>query len=135
MKRFIDIMTAVVLWTMAVFGLSSCIFDGAGDKFYRTLWECNKTPLDTIDVQELRLEFLCGNTISIKTDTYPKIVYGTYETDGKTATFINLELTIEGTHVTFTDATRSDDILFLRWRINDSDDLFTTAMHRLSSYN
>ena len=135
MKRSTNTLTAVVLWAMAVFGLSSCIFDGAGDRFYRTLWECTQEPLDTLEVGQLRLEFLCGNAVSLKTDTFPNIVYGTYETDAETAVFQDLGMRIDGVGITFTDATRSGNTLLLRWVHDDSEDQFTTTMHRLSSYN
>lgn len=135
MKRFTNTSTAVALWTMAVFGLSSCIFEAPNDKFYRTLWECNEVPLGPFEVNELTLEFLCGNAISIKTDTSPGIVYGTYETDGETAIFHNMVIEIQGLTVTFIDADSSGDTLFLRWRVENSVYPFTTPMHRLSSYN
>ena len=135
MKRLTNTLTAVVLWTMAVFGFSSCIFDGAGDRFYRTLWECTQEPLDTLEIGQLRLEFLCGNAVSLKTDTFPNIVYGTYKTDGETALFQGLEMKISGISITFTDASRSGDTLYLKWLIEGTEDQYTTTMHRLSSYN
>ena len=135
MKRLTNTMTAVVLWIMAVFGLSSCIFEGAGDKFYRTLWECTDAPLDTLEVGQIRLEFLCGNAVSLKTDTFPNIVYGTYEPDGEITRFQDLKMQINGVLITFTDASRSGDTLYLRWISEGSDTPLTTTMHRLSSYN
>ena len=135
MKRFTNTSTAVALWTMAVLGLESCIFDAPGDKFYRTLWECAEVPMGPFDVNELTLEFLCGNAISIKADPSPGIVYGTYETDGETAIFHDLEFEIKGLTVTFVDAMWTGQTLFLRWRVENSVYPFTTSMHRLSSYN
>ena len=135
MKRFTNASTAVVLWVMAVFGIESCVFDAPDDKFYRTLWESTETPLGPFEVNELTLEFLCGNAISIKVDTSPNAAYGTYETDGDTAIFHNLEIEIQGLKVTFIDAACTKQTLFLRWRIENSVYPFTTSMHRLSSYN
>lgn len=135
MKTLTSTPTAVAIWAMAVLSISSCIYEGSGDEFYRTLWECDETPLDTLDVNELRLEFLCGNAISIKTNTFPGIAYGRYETDGARAYFNELSIEIEGIQITFIEADRSGDSLILRWKTESSDELFTTSMHRLSSYN
>lgn len=135
MKTSANTVTAVVLGTMAVFGFSSCIFDGAGDKFYRTLWESSEVPLGPFEVEQLTLEFLCGESISIKVDDADMTLYGTYETDGETAVFHNLSLEIENFTITFIDANWGGETLFLRWRIENSVYPFTTAMHRLSSYN
>lgn len=134
MKTLSKTATAVAIWAMAVLSLSSCIYDSAGDKFYRTLWECSETPLDTLHVNEITLEFLCGNSISIKTNTFPGIAYGTYETNGANAYFNGLAMEIEGVRVTFTDANRSGDSLLLGWTVEGSDQPFTTMMHRLSAY-
>lgn len=135
MKTSANTVTAVVLGAMAVFGFSSCIFEGADDKFYRTLWESSEVPLGPFEVEQLTLEFFCGESISIKMDRAGRTIYGTYETDGETAVFSNLSLEIENFTVTFIDASRSGETLFLRWRIENSVYPFTTAMHRLSSYN
>ena len=135
MKKTTRTLTAVALWSTAVFGLSSCIFDAPGDKFYRTLWECTEDPLGPFEVNELTLEFLCGNAISIKTDTSPGMAYGIYESNGETAVFEGLVIELEGHMITFVDANRTGDTLFLRWRTENSLYPFTTPMHRLSSYN
>ena len=135
MKTLNSTLKAVAIVAMAALSLTSCIYDGAGDKFFRTLWECSETPLDTLDVNEITLEFLCGNAICLKTDTFPGIAYGTYETDGTQAYFSGLSMEIKGIPVTFIDAVRYGDTLHLRWKSKDSDLAFTTTMHRLSSYN
>lgn len=113
---------------------TSCIFDAPNDKFYRTLWKSDEVPLGPFAVNELTLEFLCGQNISIKTDANVLTGYGTYESDGQTAVFHNLTLTLEDHTITFIDADKSGETLFLRWRIEDSVYPFTTAMHRLSAY-
>ena len=120
---------------MAVFGLESCVFDDPFDKFCQTQWESTEVPLGPFEVNELTLTFLCGNAISIKADTSPVTAYGTYETDGETAIFHNLEFEIKGLTVTFVDAIWTGQTLFLRWRIENSIYPFTTSMHLLSSYN
>ena len=128
--------TAVALGVMAVFGLNSCIFDNdINDRFFRTLWECTEVPLGPFQADELELEFMCGETVSLQSDALPAPTYGTYETDGQNAIFQNLTIEIEGHTVTFIDASVSGDTLFLRWRIENSVYPFTTPMHRLTSYN
>lgn len=134
MKRSTNIITAVVLCAAAVFGFSSCIFDAPGDKFYRTLWEADEVPLGPFPVNELTLEFLCGNSICISTDTRTDATFGTYACNNMTAVFQDLTLESNGFLITFIDAQRSGDTLFLRWRIEGSLEPFTTVMHRLSAY-
>lgn len=113
---------------------TSCIFDGPNDRFYRTLWKSDEVPLGPFSANELILEFLCGQNISIKTDTDALTGYGTYESDGQTAVFHNLTLTLADQTITFIDGYKSDETLFLRWRTEDSEYPFTTSMHRLSAY-
>ena len=134
MKRIINTLTAVLLWIAAAFGSTSCIFDGPGDTFCRTLWTSSSAPLGPLPVKRLTLEFLCGQAISIRTDSLPHIIYGTYESDESTAIFQDLNMTIEDHTVTFIDASLNGDILFLRWRIENSLYPFTTAMHRHTEY-
>lgn len=113
---------------------TSCIFDAPGDKFYRTLWESDETPLGPFEVKEVTLEFLCENYISLKTDATSRTSYGTYDFNDYTAVFQDLSLELRGHTITFIDAQLSGSTLFLRWRIDDSVYPFTTAMHRLTSY-
>lgn len=113
---------------------TSCIFDAPGDKFYRTLWESDDTPLGPFEVKEVTLEFLCENYISLKTDGTSMTSYGTYDFNDCTAVFQDLSLELRGHTITFIDAQLSGSTLFLRWRIDDSGYPFTTAMHRLTSH-
>lgn len=134
MKRTVNILTAAVLWTAAVFGLNSCIFDALpADKFYGSAWESTEAPLGPFPAQRLTLEFLCGNTIYINTDIRTCNSYGTYCHNEQTAVFENLSMESEGHLITFIDAQLSGSTLFLRWRIDESVDPFTTAMHRVST--
>ena len=154
MKTSTNTLTAVTLGAMAVFGLSSCIWEGdISDRFYSTLWECTEVPLGPFQADELELEFICDGTVRLQSDALPAPTYGTYETDGQNAIFQNLMIEIEGYTVTFIDASVSwrgegseakaasgsasgyGDTLFLRWRIENSVYPFTTPMHRLTSYN
>lgn len=122
-----------ILMTAALMS-TSCIFDAPGDKFYRTLWESDDTPLGPFEVKEVTLEFLCENYISLKTDATSMTSYGTYDFNDCTAVFQDLSLELRGHTITFIDAQLSGSTLFLRWRIDDSVYPFTTAMHRLTSY-
>jgi hypothetical protein len=134
MKRSTNIITAVALCAAAVFGFSSCIFDAPGDKFYRTLWEADDVPLDPLPVNGLTLEFLCSNSICISTDTRADAAFGTYACNDQTAVFQDLTLDSDGVLITFIDAQRSGDTLYLRWCTKGSPEPSTTAMHRLSAY-
>ena len=91
-------------------------------------------PLGPLPAEELTLEFLCGQAVSIKAGQNQTTIYGTYDSNDLTAVFQDLTLHIDGVSVVFVDADRSGDILYLRWRISDSPDTFTTSMHRLSAY-
>ena len=152
MKRKRQTHAAVALGAMAVFGLSSCIYESdPDDRFYRTLWECDEVPLGPFQADELVLEFMCDGSVRLQCDAFDGSTYGTYETDGQNAFFQNLVMEIEGYEVTFVDASVSwrgsssgdgssdgpgyGDTLFLRWRIENSVYPFTTPMHRHTSYN
>ena len=130
--------------------LCSCIYDSPrGDKFYRTLWTSEDSPLGAVT-----LEFLCGGNISIKGD---KAVgsYGTYQTDGQTAYFSSLKLqyspekfadygqealnSISKDHVSMVtiiieDGYRTDETLSITWHFDESDTSYSTTMTRRSSY-
>ena len=106
---------------------TSCIFDSpCDDEFYRTLWESDEIPLGPFDVSSMTLEFLCNECVEIKTIGNSRTIYGTYAFDGMTATFNDLTLylnmtdtegeTIPGDYtVTFLEAHRNGDTLFLLW--------------------
>ena len=109
---------------------TSCIFEAPGDEFYRTLWISDEVPLGPFEVDELTLEFLCENYVSLKTDSNTIVNYGTYDSNEQTALFHGLTMDMEGLTITFVDAQLSDDTLFLRWRVENSVYPFTTAMRR-----
>lgn len=114
---------------------TSCTFDSPSeDEFYQTLWESSEVPLGPFPIEELTLEFLSNQNVSIQTGTDARTIYGRYEYYQTTSVFQNLILKSQGRTITFVDATLSGDILFLRWRIEDSVYPFTTPMHRLTSY-
>ena len=125
---------------------TSCIFDSpCDDEFYRTLWESDEIPLGPFDVSSMTLEFLCNEYVEIKTIGNSRTIYGTYAFDGMTATFNDLTLylnmtdtegeTIPGDYtVTFLEAHRNGDTLFLLWRVENMLHPFTTALHRLPAY-
>jgi hypothetical protein len=113
---------------------TSCILDAPDDRFHRTLWKSDEVPLGPFPVHELTLEFLCGQTICIKTDVNDIECYGSYESNDHTAVFKGLTLSLTDHTITFIDADWSGETLFLRWRIEDSVYPFTTAMRRLPAY-
>ena len=119
--------------------LTGCIYDAAGDKFYRTLWKSSEVPLGPFDASTLTLEFLCNDMVSIKTtDSTRKSgarqIYGTYHHNGTTAVLQDLEFTLNDRQITFIEAQRDGDILFLLWRVDGMMYPFTTALQRLSAY-
>lgn len=132
---------ALAICAAAAFIFTSCIFDAPGDRFYRTLWRSSEVPLGPFSVDKLTLEFLCGQSISIEAEDTTSgipvktVRYGTYENDGETAVLEGLSIVLQGREITFMEAHRNDDTLFLLWRVEDSVYPFTTAMHRLSSYD
>ncbi len=134
MKPHINILTAAIPWIAAVFSFTSCIFEPSpADKFYGSIWESTEVPLGPFPVKRLTLEFQCGNSISINTDIRTCNSYGTYDHNGYTAVFHNLNMESEGRLITFIDAQLSGSTLFLRWRIENSVYPFTTAMHRANT--
>jgi hypothetical protein len=109
---------------------TSCIFEAPADEFYRTIWISDEVPLGPFEVDELTLEFLCENYVSLKTDSDTIVNYGTYDSNEQTALFHGLTMEMEGLAITFVDAQLSGDTLFLRWRVENSVYPFTTAMRR-----
>lgn len=116
---------------------TSCIYDSPrGDEFYRTLWKSDEIPLGPFDVNSLTLEFLCNEGVCVKTTGESHTIYGTYAFDGLTAIFKNLTLYPDSNDVaiTFIEAHRNGDTLFLLWRVEGMFYPYTTALHRLSTY-
>lgn len=162
MKRLIIKHAAIAICAVAAFLLTSCIYESAGDKFYRTLWESAEVPENVLGetsntdgaisetaqvksswMKGLTLEFLCGQSISLKSSGSPLLHFGTYESNHFTATFHGLTLKTDGLTITFIDATREGDTLYLRWCATTDDpniasltisDLYTITLHRLSAY-
>lgn len=130
MKRIDFRCLATLPIVAAAFTGTSCIFEAPGDEFYRTLWISEEVPLGPFEVDELTLEFLCENGISLKTDNSTIISYGTYDSNEQTAVFHDLTMDLQGLTITFIDAQLSGQTLFLRWRVENSVYPFTTAMHR-----
>ena len=129
------ICSAVIVSTIA----TSCIYDAPGDKFFRTLWISEGAPLETLDASSLTLEFLCDEEVSITiTDRSRQITgytYGRYSPENMTAVLEGLRINIQNIEVTFIEAHRDGNTLFLVWKIEDSAYQFTTTLQRKSSYN
>ena len=116
---------AVVTALMA----TSCIFDAAGDRFYRTLWKSHEATLGKIT-----LDFLCDGAISIKSTSARFDDYGTYQSDGLTAAINDLSLTIDDIIYEFKEAHRNGDTLFLTIYNPADNETFVLRMFRLSAY-
>ena len=112
---------------------SSCIFDAPNDRFYRTLWVCEEAPLES-----LTIEFLCGGSVCT---IAPHAIgsYGTYDTQGNTAYFIDLRLSnyhdSAPQTIILEEAHRTDDLLLLSWHFAGSSVSYTTRMVRKGSYD
>ena len=131
---------SLVLALFVLIPLQSCILDAPGDQFYRTLWISDEVPLGTFKVSTLTLEFLCNDLVSIKT-TSPqrssltnKIISGRYEFNGATASLQNLSFILDDQEITFIQAQKNGDALILLWQLEDSEEIFTTPLKRLSAY-
>ena len=148
MKRLLPILGMICT-------LSSCIYDSPNDRFYRTLWISEESPFNnaeavaTYGLEEsgnylsnggrLTLEFLCGEGVSVRTTSASRqsagpSAFGTYSFDGPTAVLNNLKIEYSNGTITFLEAHRNGDTLFLLWRVESMLYLFTTAMRRLSEY-
>ena len=115
-------------------GASSCIYEAPGDKFFRTLWNSSQVPLGPMDVDALTLEFICGEKVTLKDGDGTIIAHGTYSPDGNVAVLNELVAVVDGVTVSFVEAHRNGDTLFLLWRPEGMMYPFTTAMQRRSSY-
>ena len=130
--------------------LSSCIFDSANDKFYRTLWVSEKTAFsETGQAVEsaseteagsstsgrITLEFLCGGSIRV-TANGAAGTYGTYQSYGNTAHFVGLTLVYLGDSATIIieEAHRKGDLLLVSWHREGSHTSYSTRFVRSSSY-
>ena len=125
---------------------SSCIFETGRDRFFQTEWYSEEVPLGPFDVSTLTLEFLCDGVVTINTtgikpqaDSAQIVdipdnhsLTGKYHPDDDSAVLEGLSATF-GTHtITFIEANRNGDIVFLLWRIEDSVYPFTTALRRVN---
>ena len=115
-------------------GANSCIFEAPGDKFFRTLWNSSQVPLGPMDVDALTLEFICGEKVTLKDGDGTIIAHGTYSPDGNVAVLNELVAVVDGVTISFVEAHRNGDTLFLLWRPEGMMYPFTTAMQRRSSY-
>jgi hypothetical protein len=129
------ICSAVIVSTIA----TSCIYDAPGDNFYRTLWTAEEVHLGPFEVSSLTLEFLCNGEVSVTLKDRSRHIsgytYGTYAPDNLTAILEGLRINIQNLEVTFIEAHRDGNTLFLLWKIEDSAYQFTTTLQRKSSYN
>ena len=109
---------------------NSCIYEAPGDRFYRTLWTTDESPLEG-----LTLEFLCDGWISAQGVEGTIGSYGHYESSQNKALFS--ELTLEnGNEVIFiSKAQLIEDRLHLTWFTGNENTEHTTEMRRLTAYD
>lgn len=134
MKRSITDLVAILSLVMATFFCTSCIYDAPGDRFYRTLWKSSPEPLGPYSTGALTVEFLCGNQVTVKNGNGVIIAYGDYDFDDDVAVFPDMKAVVDGVEISFTEAHRNGDILFLLWRPDFMAYPFTVSLERLSSY-
>lgn len=127
-------LVGIIVLTSAVIILNSCIFEAPGDNFYRTMWNASQLPSGALDTESLTLEFLCSEQVTIKDGSGIIIAHGTYSPDCNTAVLEEVIAVIDDVTVTFLEAHRNADTLFLLWKPDGQDYAFTTAMDRKSSY-
>lgn len=125
---------------MILFGLTSCIFEAPGDRFYRTLWvseDFNGKGSGDCPGEKITLEFLCGGSVTV-ISTGAIGSYGTYEFHEATAYFANLRITyLNGDDpiiVVLEEAHRTDDLLLISWHYYGSDVSYITRMVRKNTY-
>lgn len=134
MKRLTSSLIAVsALVATAVF-VSSCISDAPGDRFYRTLWKSSSVPLGPYMEDAITLEFLCDNQVTLKDASGVIVSYGTYDSDDDVAVFSDMYLYIGNVRISFMEAHRNGDTLFLLWLPDFMEYPFTTSFDRLSAY-
>ena len=133
----------IITLSLAGMTAASCIFDAPlNDEFYRTLWTSDEVPLGPFEVSSLTMEFLCNECISITATSSEgslsegketRTIYGTYHHDGLTASLNGLAIEINGYTLTFIEAHRNNDVLFLIWQAEDIYYPFTTALQRVTA--
>lgn len=122
--------------------VASCILNKATGEnpFCKTEWISDESPLGPFEVATLTLTFGSGDSAVITLDNGPSLK-GTYGNDGTTATLSGMDARFSDTGrisdsgdgtitVTFIEAHRNGDTLFLLWRVQDAVYPFTTALRR-----
>ena len=119
---------------------TSCIFDDIDDMFDETVWTCENVPLGPYEVSEMTVEFYTDGEVSMKltgveyapeTPTV-KTIHGTYYTNGNSAILQKLSATYDSYNITFIQADMNCSTLFLIWKVNGSEETFTTTMRRMT---
>ena len=108
----------------------SCIYENAGDPYYRTLWMCDDPEFGIISV-----DFLCDNMMAVKASNAEFDDYGYYSTDGKAAYFDDLSIIVADMTAVFVEAHRNGDELQLVWLSEKDSRSVTMNLRRLTSYD
>ena len=121
---------------------SYCIYESSTeeDELFLSSWKSDEVPLGPLDVSSLTMEFLKDNNVSILTTskmenegcTEKCQIHGKYSLKGAKVIFHKLYLHLDEYEVSFLEAERSGEFIFLTWCINTTPYPFTTALHRIS---
>lgn len=128
MKRLNISILSLLIAAMCI-SLSSCIYDAPGDKFYRTLWTSDEETFG-----QMTLDFLCDGNVCAKAENADLDDYGTYQSDGITATFKDLSLPIGNQTILLLQAHKNGDHLTLTCIDPTADTPIFIHMTRLSAY-
>lgn len=123
MKRLISTNAAIIPLMAALIFATSCIAEAPGDRFYRTLWTTEDSPLDG-----LTLEFLCDGWISAQALKASSGSYGRYIPDGSDVIFTDLHVVFDTFTAVIEGAHRTDDTLLISWHMVE----LPTSAHALS---
>lgn len=125
MKRLISPHAAIIPLMAALFFATSCIAEAPGDRFYRTLWTTEESPLNG-----LTLEFLCDGWISAQAPGADSGSYGEYVPHGSDAEFTGLNVMYKDFTAVIEEAHLADDTLLISWHVAG----LQTASHEVARY-
>lgn len=83
----------------------------------------------------ISVDFLCENMMAVKAVNAEFDDYGFYSTDGESAFFEDLSLTMKDFTAVFVQAYRTGDNLELTWHSDKESRIVTMNFKRLSSYD
>lgn len=108
----------------------SCIYENYGDPYYRTLWMSDDPEFGVVSV-----DFLCENMMAVKAENADFDDYGFYSTDGESAYFEDLSISVDELTTVFVEANRKGETLEILWLSKDGTDSRVVKFKRLTSYD